>query len=435
MANYSSLLSLRFGFLVLFSTCLALSSAHQLYPTKCSFDKLTALEPTKRVESEGGFTDYWDSNNHQFHCVGVSALRYSIKPKGLLLPHYVNAPRLQYVLQGTGILETVIPGCPETFREQGPHGDQHQKIHAAREGDVIVVPTGSAQWIYNNGETDMVIFSVIDSANENNQLDLKFRKFFLGGKPQEEEDGEGGNMFSGLGLKTVAESLDIDRGIAGKVQGLDDGRGSIIIVEDELETLSPAVEEERGKGNGLDETVCTLRLVHQLAESVDADKYNPRAGYLTALNTPNLPVLQYVQLGVDLGVLYKNAVMAPHYNLNCHAVIYGTKGRGWIEVVGENGRRVFEGEVKEGQILIVPQNFVVAKKEAGGSDEEFGWVAVKTSDNPMISPLAGKLSLLRAMPLPVLRHLFRLTAEEANKLKKRGELTLFSPGPAHHTQI
>ncbi|MED6204733.1 hypothetical protein PIB30_011706 [Stylosanthes scabra] len=390
MANYSSLLSsLRFALLVLFLTCLALSSA-QRYPTKCRFDKLTALEPTKRVESEG-----------------------------------------------TGILETVIPGCPETFREQTFHGDQHQKIHAAREGDVIVVPTGSAHWIYNNGETDLVILSVIDSANEDNQLDLKFRKFFLGGKPQEEEDnnGEGGNMFSGLGLKTVAESLDIDRGIAEKVQGLDDPRGSIIIVEDELETLSPAVEEERGKGNGLDETVCTLRLVHQLAEATDADKYNPRAGFLTALNTPNLPVLQYVQLGVDRGVLYKNAVMAPHYNLKCHAVIYGTQGRGWIEVVGENGRRVFEGEMKEGQILIVPQNFVVAKKAAGGSDEGFGWIAVKTSDNPMISPLAGKLSLLRAMPLPVLMHSFRLTAEEANKLKKRGELTLFSPGPAHLTQI
>ncbi|KAL1350258.1 hypothetical protein HN51_014376 [Arachis hypogaea] len=423
--------SLRLAFLVLFQSLLALSLAHR-YPTKCSFDKLVALEPSKRVESEGGFTEYWDSKNDQFQCVGVSALRYSIKPKGLLLPHYINAPRLQYVLQGTGILETVVPGCPETFREQTRHGDQHQKIHATREGDVIVVPTGSAQWIYNTGETDMVIFSVIDSANEDNQLDLKVRKFFLGGKPQEEK-GEEGNMFSGLELKTVAESLGIDMGIAGKVQGVDDPRGSIIIVEDELETLSPAVEES-GNGNGLDETLCTLRLVHQLAESTDADKYNPRAGFLTALNTPNLPVLQYVQLGVDRGVLYKNAVMAPHYNLNCHAVIYGTEGRGWIEVVGENGRKVYEGEVREGQILIVPQQFVVAKKAAEGSDEGFGWIAVKTSDNPMISPLAGKLSLIRAMPLPVLMNSFRLTAEEAINLKKRGELTLFSPDPAH-TQI
>ncbi|XP_057717798.1 13S globulin basic chain-like [Arachis stenosperma] len=126
--------------------------------------------------------------------------------------------------------------------------------------------------------------------------------------------------------------------------------------------------------------------------------------------------------------------MAPHYNLNCHAVIYGTEGRGWIEVVGENGRKVYEGEVREGQILIVPQQFVVAKKAAEGSDEGFGWIAVKTSDNPMISPLAGKLSLIRAMPLPVLMNSFRLTAEEAINLKKRGELTLFSPHPAH-TQI
>ena len=79
------------------------------------------------------------------------------------------------VTAGTGILETVIPGCPDTFQEQTPEGDQHQKIHSTREGDVIVVPAASAQWIYNNGQTNLVLFSLIDTANEDNQLDLKVR--------------------------------------------------------------------------------------------------------------------------------------------------------------------------------------------------------------------------------------------------------------------
>lgn len=76
---------------------------------------------------------------------------------------------------GTGILETVVPGCPETFQQLESEGDQHQKIHSTREGDVIVVPAGAAQWIYNTGQTDLILFSLVDSANVDNQLDLKVR--------------------------------------------------------------------------------------------------------------------------------------------------------------------------------------------------------------------------------------------------------------------
>ncbi|KAI4318032.1 hypothetical protein L6164_025844 [Bauhinia variegata] len=472
---YPWLLSLSLAFLVLSHGCIA---QFQRFSTQCHLEKLSTLEPTRKVESQGGFTEYWDPTDDQFLCTGVAAFRYTIKPKGLLLPLYTNAPRLYYVIQGkfpnewstsiythfNGILETVIPGCPATFQEQSSRGDHHQKIHSTRHGDVIVVPAGSAHWIYNNGETDMVLFSIVDTANEDNQLDLKVRTFFLAGNPREEESNssqkrwsrgmgsklpwkDGSNVFSGLAVETVAESLGTGVELARKVQGIDDPRGSIIIAEEGIHVLSPVEEEEqqmqrererrrrrreekrglwRGEGsiNGLEETVCTLRLVHQLAESADADKYNPRAGHLTGLNTPNLPVLQYVQLGVDLGVLYKNAIMVPHSNLNCHAVIYGTNGSCRIQVVADNGKTAFDGEMREGQILIVPQHYVVVKK--AGSDG-FEWIALKTSDNPMMNPFAGRLSLLRAMPEAVLMNSYRITREEAKDLKKREELTLLSP--------
>ncbi|XP_054805474.1 13S globulin basic chain-like [Prosopis cineraria] len=116
--------------------------------------------------------------------------------------------------------------------------------------------------------------------------------------------------------------------------------------------------------------------------------------------------------------------MVPHHNLNCHSVIYGTEGSSWIQVVAENGVKVFDGEVRKGQILIVPQHFVVVKK-AGG--EGFGWIAVKTNDNPMMNALAGELSLIRSMPEAVLMHSYLLSREQVKELKKRRELTLLSP--------
>ncbi|KAL0349030.1 UNVERIFIED_CONTAM: 11S globulin subunit beta [Sesamum angustifolium] len=68
--------------------------------TDCRVDRLTAQEPTIRFESEAGFTEFWDRNNQQFECAGVAAVRNVIQPRGLLLPHYNNAPQLLYVVRG-----------------------------------------------------------------------------------------------------------------------------------------------------------------------------------------------------------------------------------------------------------------------------------------------------------------------------------------------
>lgn len=468
MAPHSAaqLLSLTLIFLVVFSrSCLSAKQPHQQlqrHQIQCLLKSLHVLEPTETIESEGGTTEFWDQKNEQILCIGVAAIRYTIKPKGLLLPLYVNGPRVHYVLQGKGIQETIISGCPETFSSSS--SDQFQKIHYIKMGDVIAVPSGSAQWIYNTGNSDLILFSIVDTANEDNQLDVKVRKFFLAGNPQGEQKNDekqshqnwrsfgqihlykgqtddgiaGTNVFSGMASDLVSQTFGIDAELTAKVKGGNDSRGSMVIVKDGLDLLTPEMEEEeeekekekerrereKGMVNGLEETICTMRLVHQLEEAADADKYNPKAGHLTGLNTPNLPVLEHLQLGVDLGVLYKDAIMVPHYNLNCHAIIYCTRGSAWIQVVADNGVQVFDGDLKKGQVLIVPQHYVVVKK---GGPDGFQWVAIKTSDNPMINPLAGRLSLIRAMPLEVLMAAFGIDKDEAQGLKKREELTLLSP--------
>jgi len=118
----------------------------------------------------------------------------------------------------------------------------------------------------------------------------------------------------------------------------------------------------------------------------------------------------------------QEAMMVPHWNLNAHSIIYAIRGQARIQVVDHSGRTVFDGEMREGQVLTVPQNFAVVKRAEQNS---FEWVSFKTNGNAMISPLAGRTSTIRAMPAEVLANAFRISVEEARRIKfERQETTL-----------
>ena len=84
---------------------------------------------------------------------------------------------------GRGFQGAVIPGCPETFqsdsssqgrggrRSQQRGSDQHQKVRQIREGDILALPAGVAHWIYNDGESQLVLVSLLDTSSQANQLD------------------------------------------------------------------------------------------------------------------------------------------------------------------------------------------------------------------------------------------------------------------------
>ncbi|KAF5465936.1 hypothetical protein F2P56_015898 [Juglans regia] len=477
---YSYLFSLSLCFLVLFHGCLAQleqvtgqsqRQQQQRFQTECRINNLNAQEPGRRVESEAGLSEYWNRNDEQFRCAGVDLVRHTIQRRGLLLPSFSNAPRLVYVVQGRGLHGAAIPGCPETFQsesssqfrgEQGSQRlsrDQHQKVREIREGDVVAIPAGVAHWIYNDGESQLIVMILYDTSNQANQLDENARRFYLAGNPHQQQQGgrqrrreswpgsrsrsrsqspeerersqqSGSNIFSGFDEEFLADSFNIDNELAMRIQNRDDQRGIIVTVEDELRVLSPQSRgeerEERGldRDNGVEETFCTLRLKHNIADAQRADVYNERGGRITSLNSFNLPILRYIQLSAERGVLYRNALVAPHYNLNSHSVIYVIRGNARLQVVGENGQNVFDGEIREGQALTVPQNFAVIKK---AGNQGFEWVAFKTNDNAKINALAGRLSTMRALPEDVLINAYRIDREEARRLKyNRDETTLFS---------
>ncbi|KAL9404482.1 hypothetical protein Peur_001454 [Populus x canadensis] len=406
----SSLFSLIFCFLVLFNCCFAqieqVNSQHgqqqqgqrRSQQNECQFDRINALEPARKFRSEAGVTEIWDENDQQFQCAG----------------------------------------CPETFQSSRQNSrdrressqDHHQKVRQVREGDVVALPSGVADWFYNNGESPLVLVQLLDTSNAANQLDQDFRKFFLAGNPQQElqsqrssyqsgqHEGESRrhkqeryrNIFGGFDERLFAEAFNVDTKLARRMKNENDNRGIIVRVQHELQVLSPQQsreEEERerehqrrpgGRGNGLEETFCNARLKHNINNPERADVFNPHAGRLTTVNSLNLPILRYLQLSAQRGVLYP--------------------------IVGDNGQAVFDGQVREGQVITAPQNFAAVKK-AGSQGLE--WVSFKTNDNAQISQLAGRISVIRAIPEDVLANAFQISREDARRLKNnREEVSVFS---------
>ncbi|RZC68862.1 hypothetical protein C5167_032131 [Papaver somniferum] len=440
---------------------------HYQGQSQCRIENINAQEPNRRVESEAGVTEFWDQNNEQFECAGVAPARYIIQPNGLLLPFFVNAPRLVYIVQGRGMSGALIPGCPETFhsirqsvqqlrgrsQQQGGARDQHQKIRSIRQGDILALPAGVTHWLYNEGETPLIAVSLHDTSSSANQLDRQLRKFQLAGSQQtqttsyqqrqqqqrqqargQQQDVPENNIFNGFNVETLAEAFGVSTETARRLQGQDDQRGNIVFVEGGLHAIRPQQGEEEEEQeqryrttNGLEETICSMRLKQNIANPTRADIYSEKGGRITTLNSQKLPILNNLQMSAERGVLYQNALLAPHWNLNAHSVMYVTRGSCRCQIVGNQGRQVFDGQLNQGQMLVVPQNFAVVK-QAG--NEGFEWVSFKTNDNAMTSPLVGKTSVLRAMPVNVLMNAYQISREEANRLKynREQETMILTPG-------
>ena len=100
--------------------------------------------------------------------------------------------------------------------------------------------------------------------------------------------------------------------------------------------------------------------------------------------------------------------------MNAHSIIYITRGNGRIQIVGDNGRTIFDGEVREGQVVTAPQSFAVVKKVGS---QGFEWVSFKTNDNAQVSQLAGRVSTIRGLPVEVVANSFQISREDARRLK------------------
>uniref|UniRef100_A0A0D9V5Z5 Cupin type-1 domain-containing protein n=1 Tax=Leersia perrieri TaxID=77586 RepID=A0A0D9V5Z5_9ORYZ len=439
-------------------------------PRECRFDQLQALEPVRTVRSQAG-------------CFNVPEYLLCVELLNLevLLPHYSNGATLVYIIQGRGITGPTFPGCPETYQQQFQQSeqvqsfeaqsqshkfrDEHQKIHRFRQGDVVALPAGVAHWCYNDGEVPIVAIYVTDIHNSANQLDPRHRDFFLAGNNKigqqfyrSETRESSKNIFGGFSVELLSEAFGISSGVARQLQCQNDQRGEIVRVERGLELLQPYAslqEQEQqqqqqvqpseygqtqyeqkqlrgGCSNGLDETFCTMRVRQNIDNPNLADTYNPRAGRITYLNAQKFPILNLLQMSAVKVNLYQNALLSPFWNINAHSIVYITQGRARVQVVNNNGKTVFDGELRHGQLLIIPQHHVVLKK---AQREGCSYIAFKTNPNSIVSHIAGKNSIFRALPNDVVANAYHISREEAKRIKhNRGdESGVFTPSHAYRS--
>ena len=60
----------------------------------------------------------------------------------------------------------------------------------------------------------------------------------------------------------------------------------------------------------------------------------------------------------------QNAILSPFWNINAHSVVYMIQGRAQVQVVNNHGQTVFNDILRQGQLIIIPQHYVVLKKAA-----------------------------------------------------------------------
>ncbi|AES60937.1 putative 11-S seed storage protein, plant [Medicago truncatula] len=176
--------------------------------------------------------------------------------------------------------------------------------------------------------------------------------------------------------------------------------------------------------NGLEETICSLRIVENIARPARADLYNPRAGRISDANSLTLPILRNLRLSAEYVLLYRNGIYAPHWNINANSLLYVIRGQGRVRIVNCQGNAVFDDNVRRGQLLVVPQNFVVA--EQAGNEEALEYVVFKTNDLAAVNHVK---QVFRATPREVLENAFGLRPRDVTQIKFSG-----NRGPLVHPQ-
>lgn len=95
------------------------------------------------------------------------------------------------------------------------------------------------------------------------------------------------------------------------------------------------------------------------------------------MTAENFPLLDKFGLSASLAKLETGSVWGPNYSTdNSDRIIYVTKGRGRVQIVGMNGTLSLDSSVEEDQLFVVPKFFAVAQL-AGEQGLEF--ICVSTS--------------------------------------------------------
>ncbi|KAK9146315.1 hypothetical protein Sjap_006218 [Stephania japonica] len=385
----------------------------------CRFLKLKPLQLNPNlisVASEAGETAMWDPLDEQLRCIDAVLIRKVISPQGLSLPSYVATNELSYVVQGTGILGAIGSGCPET----------REKLNI---GDFMALPTGTIKWIYNDGLEPLIIISFRQGS--------KRQQHSLGGtsrlpnsiNDQLLQSYAANNVFAGFAKETLENIYKVDKEIVTKMQGRQgDSRGETVHVLDPS-TMERHKEEQRQQISQQQPSnnVCNITFRIKGKDPTNIVTSN-EGGTIHDVNGTHYLILKQLQLSALTGDVYSNTLSGPVFNANAYIIICAIRGSGRVQIVGDSPTPAHDGQLREGEIILVPQGF--ATTTLTGKDG-FKWVVFKTNSDPTLISFSGTTSVIQALSTGVLMNMYRINKDQVQDLKyNRNESGLYPPSRA-----
>ncbi|KAH6555024.1 hypothetical protein KP509_1Z288100 [Ceratopteris richardii] len=149
------------------------------------------------------------------------------------------------------------------------------------------------------------------------------------------------------------------------------------------------------------------------------DVYVKNGGTFTQVSSQKLPSLRQVGFSVVKVSLDQNALEAPSFVGNANQLIYIRQGSGRIQVTSGDGESVFDEDVQEGTMLVIPK-FFPSLKLAGENGLEY--VCLLSSHSPSIAYLAGRNSVYYGVPMRVLEAAFNVDEGELREIGRDEEV-------------
>ncbi|XP_047971901.1 cocosin 1-like [Salvia hispanica] len=324
------------------------------------------LKPQKAdttiFEGEGGGYYAWTAANTPVVVeAAIGAGRLVLQPQGFALPHYADANKIGYVIQGSCTVGLILPERPE------------EKVLIIEKGDAILCPTGSVTWWFNGGDSDVTIIFLGETSQS--YTPGLFDYFFLTGAL---------GILRGFSTEFIAKAYDLNH------------EQSKHLVESQANALVVKIDAD---------------IVSRLPHKCNCKKEE----YVVNLDTDTESETDTERVGLSpkLVRLEAEAVLDPYYS-TAHQVMYVTKGGGRIQIVGLNGARVLDEVVEEGHLIVVPKFFVAALM---ASDKGMECLCVSTSPRPLTKKIGGNKSAYKALSSSVLEVALNVSPEFVKNIK------------------
>ncbi|KAH7518771.1 hypothetical protein FEM48_Zijuj09G0206400 [Ziziphus jujuba var. spinosa] len=331
-------------------------------------------------EGEGGGYYAWSSKEFPFLAQAkLGAGKLVLKPNGFALPHYVDSSKVGYVLQGSdGVVGMVFPNKKSS----------KEVALKLKKGDIIPVPLGALSWWYNNGDSELVIVFLGQTTKA--YVPGEFTYFILTG---------GLGILGAFSTEYTSKAFNMNKNEA---KELVKSQSGVIIIKLEAGKTMPQPQLHK-----------TKELVFNIDSSL-ADGNVKRGGIITTVNKSKFSFIGEVGLTATHMKLQPHSMNSPIYSTDSSIrVIYVVKGSARVQIVGIQGKRVLDTEIKAGHLVVVPAFFVEAKIAGGEGMECF---SIISSAEPILEDIVSDESVLAALSPEVLQASLNISAVSGKHL-------------------